>query len=243
MQEPELIALGPDEPFRFACGPGVACFNLCCQDLNQALTPYDVLQLRAHLRMSWEQFLKRYAVLYTGPASGLPVVSLRFPPSREKRCPFVTPEGCSVYAARPTSCRLYPVARALQRSRRDGRISEHFARVKEAHCRGFDKGPTLTVRQWIDGQGAGEGLAAGDRLMELFALKNRLRPGRLAPEQEEWLGMALYDLDRLRDEAAAGRLAGMSARDLPPLPAAGDGPGWLAWGQTWVREALFGGAR
>jgi len=187
MQEPEFTALSPEEPFRFACDPGVACFNLCCQDLNQALTPYDVLQLRTHLRLSWAQFLERYAVLYPGPASRLPVVSLRFSSAREKLCPFVTPAGCSVYAARPTSCRLYPVARALQRSRRDGSLSEHFALIREPHCLGFEQGPAMTVEQWVAGQGAREGLAANDRLMEMIALKNRLRPGRLDPEQENAL--------------------------------------------------------
>ena len=54
----------------------------------------------------------------------------------------------------------YPVARALQRSRRDGRLSEHFALIRESHCRGFGQGPTMTVHQWIAGQGAREGLDA-----------------------------------------------------------------------------------
>ena len=41
-----LTALGLDEAFRFACGPEVACFNDCCRDLFQALTPYDALRLK-----------------------------------------------------------------------------------------------------------------------------------------------------------------------------------------------------
>jgi hypothetical protein len=238
--EPELIALSPDEPFQFSCGPGIACFNQCCQDLIQALTPHDVLMLRTHLKLSWPRFLEQYAALYAGPGSGLPVVSLRFSPSQGRRCPFVTPDGCSVYAARPTSCRLYPVARALQRSRKDGSRSEHFAVIKEQHCKGFGQGPALTVHQWIAGQGAREGLDASDSLMELIALKNRLRPGRLAPEEEQWVVMAFYDLEQLKREAAAGRLKNQSAT---PLPAIEDDFGWLNWGLAWVRRALFGDAR
>lgn len=242
MSDPELTALAPDEPFRFACGPGVSCYNHCCQDLNQALTPHDVLRLRRHLGLSWARFLEQYAVMYAGPASGLPVVSLRFAASREKRCPFVAPEGCSVYAARPTSCRLYPVARALTRSRRDGRVVEHFALIREDHCRGFEQGPAQTVRQWIAAQEVREGLAADDRLMDLIALKNRLRPGRLDAQQEEWIAAALYDLDRLKQAAAAGRLQAVAWPDSPGLPAQEDDEGWLAWGLTWVRQALFGAA-
>lgn len=241
MQEPEVTALSPDGPFQFGCDPGVVCFNQCCRDLNQALTPFDVLQLRTHLNLSWEQFLARFATLYAGPASGLPVVSLRFSASRERRCPFVMPRGCSVYPVRPTSCRLYPVARALQRSRTDESIGEHFALLNESHCRGFEKGPMQTVRDWIRSQGAEEGLAANDRLMELIALKNRLRPGPLAPEQRQSVAMAFYDLDTLKTKAAAGQLPTMVPEHLLPLPDANDDAGWLAWGLVWIRRALFGG--
>lgn len=241
--EPELIALSPQELFQFSCGPGIACFNHCCQDLIQALTPHDVLGLRTHLKLSWPHFLERYAALYTGPGSGLPVVSMRFPPSRGRRCPFVTPEGCGVYAARPTSCRLYPVARALQRSRQDGRLSEYFALIKESHCQGFGQGPTLTVHQWIASQGAREGLDASDSLMELIALKNRLRPGPLAPEEQQWVVMAFYDLDRLKQEAAAGRLKGLASQPPSSLPDTEDDFAWLRWGLAWLQRALFGEAR
>jgi len=239
MQEPELIAIGPDEPFQFQCGPGVSCFNQCCQDLNQALTPYDVLRLRTHLNLSWDRLQEQYVALYTGPSTGLPVAMFRFQNDREKRCPFVTPEGCSVYAARPTSCRLYPVARAIQRSREDGRISEHFALIKEGHCRGFEKGPQQTVRQWLQSQGAEEGLAVDDRMMALIALKNRLRPGPLAPEQQQWATMAFYDLDRLKKRVAAGDLPAMNDGDLPS-PDTMDEVQWLTWAMAWLKGALFG---
>ncbi len=52
-----LISIDPDTPFRFACNPGVACFNECCRDLNQFLTPYDVLRLKRGLGLSSRQFL------------------------------------------------------------------------------------------------------------------------------------------------------------------------------------------
>ena len=243
MPEPEpiapvLIAIGPDEPFQFRCGPGVACFNQCCRDLNQALTPYDVLRLRTHLNLSWDQFHEKHVALFAGPSTGLPVATLRFQNDQEKKCPFVTSEGCSVYAARPTSCRLYPVARAIQRSREDGRVTEHFALIKEPHCLGFKSGPEQTVRQWLESQQAVEGLAVDDRMMELIALKNRLRPGPLAPEQQQWAAMAFYDLDRLKERVAAGNLPAMDADEPPPDTM--DGVQWLSWAMEWLRRALFG---
>lgn len=241
--EPELIGLGPDEPFNFDCHPGVRCFNHCCQDLNQALTPFDVLQLRNHLDMPWSAFLNQYASLYIGEATGLPVVSLRFSSAQQKHCPFVTPHGCSVYDARPTSCRLYPLARALQRSRKDGLISEHFALIKEPHCKGFESRCSFTPQQWIECQGAPAGLAANDALMEIIALKNRMRPGRLDPEQERWMVMAFYDLDQLKQQANDGQLPSPPPEQLRSLPSADANTEWLDWGLNWIRHALFGGSK
>ena len=40
--ENDMIPLARDDQFQFACGPEVPCFNACCRDLNQFLTPYDL---------------------------------------------------------------------------------------------------------------------------------------------------------------------------------------------------------
>jgi Fe-S-cluster containining protein len=238
MNDPELIALGKEENFQFDCNRSVPCFNRCCRDLNQALTPHDVLMLRLYLRRSWKRFLERFAVVRTGPATGLPVVSLRFADGPEMCCPFVTPQGCSVYAARPTSCRLYPLARIVRRSPADGRLSEHYAVLKEAHCQGFEQAGYRTAGQWVNEQGAVKALEAGDKLMELIALKNRLRPGPLSQLHQEWVTMAFYDLERLKQEAVAG-FSSMREAQMP-LPDTDDDAGWLDWGLAWLIRALFG---
>jgi uncharacterized protein len=240
MPTPELLPIESDESFRFACHNKISCFNHCCRDLNQALTPYDVLCLKNYLKLSSRQFIRTYAALYTGPSTGLPVVSLRFGDDEEKRCPFVTPEGCSAYAARPSSCRIYPLARALSRDRSDGRLSEHFAIVREPHCHGFEQPDTRTVRQWVADQQLEIHLAMNDALMELIALKNRLRPGPLSSTQAEWARLALYDVENLQTRATAGDLPGMNAGTLPPLPPAGDDTAWLQWGLRWINRLLFG---
>ena len=152
MQPPELLPIQSDEVFRFACNRQVSCFNDCCRDLNQVLTPYDVLQLKNYLNISSKTFIETYCLIYTGSTTGLPVASLRFDSDGNKLCPFVTPEGCRVYPARPSSCRLYPIARALRRRRTDGRCSQHFAVIREAHCKGFEERRTRSVHQWIEDQ-------------------------------------------------------------------------------------------
>lgn len=96
-----LISISPDTPFRFACNPGVACFNACCRDLNQLLAPYDVLHLKRCLGLPSQLFLQPYTQRHTGPGSGLPVVTLKPTDPERLTCPFVAPEGCRVYVDRP----------------------------------------------------------------------------------------------------------------------------------------------
>jgi uncharacterized protein len=234
MNAPALTVISPDDTFQFACRPAVPCFNHCCRDLNQALTPYDVLRMRTHLGISWEAFIERFAGVHAGPATGLPVVSLRFDATGDRRCPFVAEQGCRVYDARPTSCRLYPLARALRRRPTDGRISVHYALLQEPHCRGFEQAHKQTVRQWIAAQNVEEGLAADDALMGVIALKNSSRPGPLPAGQLQWVQMALYDLERFKFNLAAGNLNAMDG--LAPLPDMEDDAAWLAWGLAWVQR-------
>ncbi len=242
MPEPELAPLAPDDEFRFGCHREVPCFNHCCRDLNQALTPYDVLRLRKNLDIKAQDFFDHYAVLYPGPATGLPVASLKFTTDREKHCPFVSPEGCRVYADRPSSCRLYPLVRGLQRSRIDGSISEHYALLQEPHCRGFDQEKLQTVRQWIASQGLAEYFKMNDALMELIALKNQIRPGTLSPEHQKMTQMAFYDPNTMKKKALAGELTAVDHAPPPPLPGEKNDAVWLLWGFQWIRRLLFGEA-
>ena len=227
-----------DHRFRFQCHSGVPCFNHCCQDLNQALTPYDVLMLRLHLDLSWQAFKDAYAAEHIGPGTGLPVVSFRFDPAEGKRCPFISREGCRVYAARPSSCRLYPLARALGRSPDTGRVTAHFALLQEAHCRGFEQGPWITAEKWIADQQLAPYFKANDALLELIALKNRLGKGPLPPTQQQWALMALYDLDALKRHASGGQLPGVSELGVDPPSLADADKQWLDLGMAWIKQVL-----
>jgi uncharacterized protein len=238
----ELVTIASDASFRFGCHPGVPCFNECCRDLNQALTPYDLVRLKTALKVSAREFISRYAAVHTGPATGLPVVSLRFADTSNRACPFVSPEGCRVYAHRPASCRIYPLARLVQRSREDGRLTEHYALLREPHCRGFQQNQSQNVAQWIAGQGLTEYNRMNDALMELIALKNRLPATRLTPSLRRWVQTALYDVDSLKETATKGLLPGCDDQNTLPLPALEPDPAedaqWLLWGLRWIRSVL-----
>jgi len=230
-----------DDTFRFSCAPQVPCFNACCRDLNQFLTPYDIVRLKDHLQLASSDFLEQYCRRHTGPESGLPIVSLKPGETEALTCPFVTEAGCKVYANRPSSCRTYPLARTLSRSRTTGAIFERFMLISESHCLGFRQGRTQTVRQWIARQEIGIYNDFNDRLMEIISLKSRFRPGPLDKESSHWFYLALYDLDSFRSEINQhGLLKGLELDAALLAEAQKEDTALLRVGIEWVKRALFG---
>lgn len=239
--ETDLIPLRIDEPFRFGCSPEVPCFNECCRDLNQFLTPYDILRLTRRLGIGSGEFLARYTIETVGPETGLPVVSLRMLSGEEGLCPFVTDNGCSVYEDRPSSCRIYPLARAISRSRETGEVTEHFALVREAHCRGFEQLRSQNVKEWIKDQEAAIYNAFNDRLMEIIRLKNQMLPGPLDLRGRQSFRLGLYDLDAFRRHIQEKGVPRSMECDPPGQgPLIEDDLELLTFGHDWVRFELFG---
>ena len=237
---PDLIPLSSDDRFRFSCSPDVPCFNACCRDLNQFLTPHDILMLKQYLGISSGEFLERYTLQHVGPESGLPVVTLKPADTRHNACCFVTPDGCRVYPSRPASCRTYPLARAISRCRETGRITEHFALLKESHCKGHGRGRPQSAAQWVRDQRIYDCNRINDLLVEIIAMKNRLMPGPLDLRRRHLFFLALYDIDAFRDHVFNQRL--LDGFDVPPeqLEAARTNDlALLEIGHQWLKQALF----
>jgi Fe-S-cluster containining protein len=238
--EDEFRQLLPDEPFPFACHKTVACFNECCRDLNQSLTPYDLLRLKTGLGLSTTEFLTTYTRIHTGPETGLPVPTLRPRDNAGLTCPFVTPHGCRVYENRPSSCRIYPLARAISRSRRTGHIREHFALLKEPHCLGHAQDHTQTVREWIMHQGLEAYFRFNDMLIEIIALKNQTGREPLDVKARILFQTALYDIDAFRSQVFDQGLLDKFPVDSILLDSARtDDTALLHIGHAWVKAALF----
>jgi len=244
VMDAQIKPLVADTAFSFDCSPAVTCFNACCRDLNQALSPYDILRLKNRLGLSSELFLKTHTVRHIGPETGLPVVSLRFDNRSSRQCPFVTPEGCRVYTDRPASCRLYPLARGTYRNRLSGRIKEHFALIQEPHCRGFRQKTAWTARGWMRDQGLEPYNRFNDLFLEMISLKNRLSPGPLAPEPQRLFYTALYDIDSFRDLLSQKSFAerwGIDPAELTvPEP---DDSQLLRFAHACVKKSVFGETR
>jgi Fe-S-cluster containining protein len=198
--EPDLTPISPQESFCFSCSPDVPCFNECCRDLNQFLTPYDILRLKNHLRLSSGEFLRQYTSQHTGPESGLPIITLKPNDPHKLTCPFVTDTGCRVYENRPSSCRMYPLMRAVTRLRSSGEMTAQFMLVKESHCHGFEEGKTRTLKQWMHAQGVVIYNENNDKLMQIISLKNRLIPGQLDIKSRHLFNLAIYNLDDFKSQ-------------------------------------------
>ncbi len=147
----ELTVLRPEDSFRFAGHDGLDCFTRCCHDITIFLTPYDILRLKKALDISSEAFLRNYTATLVGD-TGLPVVMLKIRQDAVKSCPFVTPQGCTVYSNRPWSCRIYPLQpESTQKTEKAD--TEYYSVMDVPFCLGFFEDTISTVAEWRKEQG------------------------------------------------------------------------------------------
>ena len=236
-----MTPLSLNDTFLFSCSKKVPCFNECCRDLNQFLTPYDILRLRHRLDISSRLFLERYTTQQTGPETGLPIITLKTDYSNELKCPFVTSSGCSVYEDRPSSCRTYPLVRIASRSRETSKTTEQYILLKEPHCLGFEQERTWTILEWIEDQNITFYNEMNDMLLEIISLKNRLIPGPIDIKSRLAFHMALYDIDTFRSHIFEQNILDhwrLGIKTLNTLK--NDDVELLKLGHRWIKKILFG---
>ena len=192
--------LGPKDKFKFACHPGISCFNKCCGDVNIFLSPYDVMRMKNRLGMKSTDFLEKHALLPVQKEMKTPVVVLRMNEDEHKTCPFLTEAGCGIYTDRPWPCRMYPVGMAAQKDTPDGWRGERFYfLMQEEGCTGFGEAKEWTVEEWIENQQIEEYDVWGEQYKELALHKYFETGGTLPPERMEMMFTACYDLDKFRE--------------------------------------------
>ncbi|WP_456385177.1 YkgJ family cysteine cluster protein [Desulfolithobacter sp.] len=149
---PEKLTL--DSHLQFQCHPGVSCFTACCHNIKIVLTPYDILILRQRLGIPAHEFIMKYTEPTYLEKTDMPGVQIKLT-EEKKACPFVTPEGCTVYSDRPSACRYYPVGMAdfHEGGSNDAKEEKFFFIVKEPHCKGFEEPKHWTIGEWRADQG------------------------------------------------------------------------------------------
>jgi Fe-S-cluster containining protein len=132
----------------FRCYPGIGCFTKCCSGIRINLTPYDIYRLKKRLGLSYHDFLMEYTVPRSIDGTPLPIAVLKLKDDKEKSCPFVTPEGCTVYSDRPVTCRYYPIGMAIMKKHDKKSGQDFFIKIKEDHCLGHREEKDWTIDEW-----------------------------------------------------------------------------------------------
>ncbi len=188
--------LNLDNTLDFHCGKGVDCFTNCCRDVSIILTPYDVLRMKKALHLDSTEFLEKYTLLGCTKDQKVPVVLLKMN-SGDKRCPFVTEEGCSIYTHRPWACRMYPLGQAEPKGPHPTEHGFYFV-IHEDLCHGHGGGSQCSIRDWIASQGIETFEMMGEPFKRLMLNEFWEKGEPLEPSKLEMYVMACYDLDRFR---------------------------------------------
>lgn len=187
-----------DSKFTFSCDNAMKCFTKCCGDVNIFLTPYDIIRLKNRLGITSQEFLEKYTLNPFTKTQKLP--SALFKLDENKRCRFVTDEGCTVYEDRPWACRMYPVGQASpsEEDVRAGLEEEFYFLMAEEHCLGFDEGKReFTIREWIEDQGIQQYNEMGEYFKKV-SLHRLLNEIELTPQKMEMFYMVCYNIDSFR---------------------------------------------
>ena len=231
-----------DHVIQFSCHKGIGCWNACCSNIDISLTPYDVLRLKNHLGVSSTEFLKQYTVPYEMEKDSIAGVKFR-PVENGTACRFMRPEGCDVYADRPTACRYYPVALLSMRKQDEYVDNDYYAIVKEDHCKGHEVERRITIADYRKEQGLEEydELARGWR--QLVLKKKSCGPaiGKPSLKSRQFFFMACYDIDRFREFVTAesfNRLFELPQEEKDALRT--DDVALLQFAFRYLRQVLFG---
>ncbi len=231
-----------NKTIRFLCRKGIACWNVCCSNIDISLTPYDILRLKQLLNLSSGEFLQQYTVPYEMEQGGIAGVKLR-PIENGKACRFMTAEGCSVYQDRPTSCRYYPVALLSMRKQDEYTDTHSFALVKEDHCLGHNEPRELTIDEYRIEQGAEEydELARGWRQLILKKKSSGPSVGKPSKSSLQLFFMVCYDVDRFRSFVVSEGFNELYDLDTEEtIDILGDDTKLMLFGFRFLKQILFG---
>ena len=223
--------------FRFSCHKDLDCFTECCRLLELTLSPYDILRLRRATGLNSTAFLHQYVIVEESAEEFFPQLFLTMLDDGRASCPFVCPNGCTVYPNRPGACRAYPLGRAC-RQMASGYSEEYFILVREPHCNGFSEELYQTAEQYCSDQGLAIYNQFNDIIASLLKHPRIHARGPLEPEEKNLLMLLLYDVDQLRITLAGNRLTEITPITTQYLLSKSD-EDLLLWAVDWLKQRLF----
>jgi Fe-S-cluster containining protein len=199
MKDVEPTQLSLKSTFRFRCHKEIKCFTKCCSNINILLTPYDVVRMKKRLKLSSEEFLEKHTYMEVDDKSKQPLVRLRMLDGDDKKCPFVTSEGCTIYTDRPANCRYYPIGQGtLRKEGEKGPVNEEFYfLIREPHCLGYEEDKEWTIESWRIDQEVDLYDEINREWKEIQLRRNPLLK-ELDSNKQAQIYTASYDMDRFR---------------------------------------------
>jgi Fe-S-cluster containining protein len=182
----------------FRCYPGIGCFTRCCSGIKIQLSPYDIYALKKRLGLASAEFLSAYTYQSFIEKSMLPIPVLKMKDDESKSCPFVTPEGCSVYSDRPLTCRYYPIGMGIMKQYDKKSGTNFFIKVKEDHCLGHNEDKEWTIDEWRADQGSDVYDEVNNDWLEVVLKAKTLGNVEFSPRSLELFYLASSNLDDFR---------------------------------------------
>lgn len=199
MKDVEPVKITLDTKFKFRCHKGVKCYTKCCSAIDIMLTPYDIIRMKRRLGMTSSEFLIKYTYMWIDEKTSHPFVMLKMLDDENKRCPFVTPDGCTIYSDRPANCRYYPIGQASLRKggERGPEHEEFYFFIRESHCLGYLEETEWTVESWRVDQGV-DLYDDMNREWKEIQLRRNLPGHALDANKQTQFYIASYDIDGFR---------------------------------------------
>mgnify|MGYP001813107594 FL=1 len=185
--------------FRFACHSGVACFTRCCHDADMYLYPYDILRLKQALNMTANEFLARHTITAFRDNPYFPHVMLKMSDGDGRPCPFLSAEGCRVYADRPYACRAYPLEPAVSGTG-SGDIHFTYYVAKHGYCLGHREEKEWSAEEWTQDQDmeSDNTMSAHWAVVDTLLRRNPFGDEGLNSPAMKMVYMAAFNLDTFR---------------------------------------------
>ncbi|MDH4162105.1 MAG: YkgJ family cysteine cluster protein [Nitrospirota bacterium] len=149
----DSVAMEMNDPVGLTCGVAGCDANCCKNGPHIILNPYEIALICSASGLSYEDLLD---VVETDRVNGFPLVML----PRDPACHFWTEQGCSIYAARPLACRLFPLGRVFDHGR------SFFVTPDRNLCKGLAQAPSRTLAQYLDEQDTKTQITMADRWIE-----------------------------------------------------------------------------
>ncbi|MDX2505811.1 MAG: YkgJ family cysteine cluster protein [Gammaproteobacteria bacterium] len=242
---PEILT--EEHRIKFACHPGVTCFNACCKQADVMLAPYDVIRLKQSLGMTSEEFLKQYTVPWEMDSDG--IIGVKLKTNEDKHCLLMNEKGCSVYDDRPAACRYYPFGLMGVKHTEATSDEQNYFRIEEEHCKGhlqenfLPESKEITLGEYRKTQGVEEFDDNNLDWIRLMLKKKSAGPsvGRPSAESLQILFMATYDLDRFKRFISSSNFKSLYIVDNATYnEIENDDVALLQFGYRFLRQILFG---